>query len=335
MAKETINNKASGETGGTARTKLNAMFTELYAYMASSTSAIALKLTKKTVPISAGSNKTKVSYDADGLITSGTDATTADIADSADKRYCTDAQKVVIGNTTNTNSGDNAVNSLYSGLLSMATGFIKGRVSVGSGVPEDLTPTQVRTLINVADGSTANTKASIGDINTGTDDTKFLTSLAAEGSRLVKGPSSALAREQLCCFNSTNVNLIKESKIYRVDDNYGVGSINPLSLFEVGGSFGLKSRILDGSDTLDATDCIVICSVNSITVSLPEASTCTGRVYIIKGNKDTTTRTDEITISAFGSEKIDEGLEYTLASAYACVTIYATTSGWIILSEKI
>jgi hypothetical protein len=31
---------------------------------------------------------------------------TADIADSTDKRYCTDAQKVVIGNTSGTNSGD-------------------------------------------------------------------------------------------------------------------------------------------------------------------------------------------------------------------------------------
>ena len=33
-------------------------------------------------------------------------ATTADIADSADKRYCTDAQKTVIGNTSGSNTGD-------------------------------------------------------------------------------------------------------------------------------------------------------------------------------------------------------------------------------------
>jgi hypothetical protein len=32
--------------------------------------------------------------------------TTADVADSADKRYCTDAQKTVIGNTSGTNTGD-------------------------------------------------------------------------------------------------------------------------------------------------------------------------------------------------------------------------------------
>jgi hypothetical protein len=53
-----------------------------------------------------GATKTKITYDADGLVTSGTDATTADIADSSNKRYCTDAEKTVIGNTSNTNTGD-------------------------------------------------------------------------------------------------------------------------------------------------------------------------------------------------------------------------------------
>lgn len=63
-----------------------------------------------------GATKTKVTYDSKGLVTAGADATTADIADSSNKRYVTDAQLVVIGNTSGTNSGDNAVNSLYSGL---------------------------------------------------------------------------------------------------------------------------------------------------------------------------------------------------------------------------
>ena len=50
--------------------------------------------------------KTKITYDAKGLVTSGADATTSDIADSTNKRYCTDAEKTVIGNTSNTNTGD-------------------------------------------------------------------------------------------------------------------------------------------------------------------------------------------------------------------------------------
>jgi len=59
-----------------------------------------------------GATKTKVTYDAKGLVTAGADATTADIADSSDKRYVTDAQLVVIGNTSGTNTGDQSLAGL-------------------------------------------------------------------------------------------------------------------------------------------------------------------------------------------------------------------------------
>lgn len=49
----------------------------------------------KNTAITAGT-KTKITYDAKGLVTAGTDATTADIADSSDKRYVTDAQRANI-----------------------------------------------------------------------------------------------------------------------------------------------------------------------------------------------------------------------------------------------
>lgn len=58
-----------------------------------------------------GATKTKITYDSKGLVTAGTDATTADISDSSNKRYVTDANLVVIGNTSGTNTGDNAANT--------------------------------------------------------------------------------------------------------------------------------------------------------------------------------------------------------------------------------
>jgi len=63
-----------------------------------------------------GATKTKITYDEKGLVTAGADATTADIADSSNKRYVTDANLTVIQNTSGTNTGDNATNSQYSGL---------------------------------------------------------------------------------------------------------------------------------------------------------------------------------------------------------------------------
>jgi len=68
-----------------------------------------------------GATKTKITYDAKGLVTAGADATTADIADSVNKRYVTDANLTTIGNQSGTNTGDNATNSQYSGLISNAT----------------------------------------------------------------------------------------------------------------------------------------------------------------------------------------------------------------------
>ena len=60
--------------------------------------------------------KTKITYDTKGLVTNGADATTADIADTLNKRYITDAQLTVVSNTSGTNTGDNATNTQYSGL---------------------------------------------------------------------------------------------------------------------------------------------------------------------------------------------------------------------------
>ena len=60
--------------------------------------------------------KTKITYDTKGLVTVGADATTADIADSSDKRYVTDAQLVVIGNTSGANTGDETSSSIVAAL---------------------------------------------------------------------------------------------------------------------------------------------------------------------------------------------------------------------------
>lgn len=59
-----------------------------------------------------GATKTKITYDTKGLVTAGTDATTVDIADSTDKRYVTDAQLVVLGNTSGTNTGDQSASGV-------------------------------------------------------------------------------------------------------------------------------------------------------------------------------------------------------------------------------
>lgn len=78
-----------------------------------------------------GATKTKITYDSKGLVTSGSDATTADIADSTNKRYVTDAQLTVIGNTSGTNTGDQFTSTTASRLI--------GRGSASAGAAQEIT----------------------------------------------------------------------------------------------------------------------------------------------------------------------------------------------------
>jgi hypothetical protein len=65
----------------------------------------------------AANTKTKITFDTKGLITSGADATTADIAPSTDRNYVTDAQKSgVLSNTIGINTGDETTSSIKSKL---------------------------------------------------------------------------------------------------------------------------------------------------------------------------------------------------------------------------
>ena len=67
-------------------------------------------------------------------------------------------------------------------LADLATGTILGRTSAGAGSPEALTPAQVRTMLNVSDGATANaTDAALRDraTHTGTQAATTITGLAS------------------------------------------------------------------------------------------------------------------------------------------------------------
>jgi len=118
--------------------------------------------------------KTKITYDTKGLVTVGADATTADIADSSNARYCTDAQKTVIGNTSGTNSGDEVAGQ-----------------TIGFTITKGTTP---KTLTVALDASVAGTntgdqsvpvKAIASEVDTGTDDAKFVTALSISSSHNV------------------------------------------------------------------------------------------------------------------------------------------------------
>lgn len=95
------------DTLGALATATYPSLTEL-SYVKGVTSAIQTQLDGKVDENSAitGATKTKITYDAKGLVTAGADATTADISDSSNKRYVTDADLTKLSNLSGTNTGD-------------------------------------------------------------------------------------------------------------------------------------------------------------------------------------------------------------------------------------
>lgn len=76
-------------------------------------------------------------------------------------------------------------------LANMATATIKGRTTAGTGDPEDLNAVQVRTILNVADGATANeTDANLKDRanHTGSQATSTVTGLDAALAKALYAP---------------------------------------------------------------------------------------------------------------------------------------------------
>jgi len=175
---------------------------------------------------------------------------------STEKSAITHTNRSSLDLVSGTNTGDNAVNSNYSGLVTnathtgdvtgstvltignakvtndkmanMAVNTIKGRITASTGVPEDLTAANVRTIINVADGAnnyslptasttvlggvkvdgttvtiangvissagggTSLTKATGTEINTGTDDDKYVTCKSIEDSYLIESSNNTI-----------------------------------------------------------------------------------------------------------------------------------------------
>lgn len=120
--------------------------------------------------------KTKITYDAKGLVLAGADATTADIAASTNKNYVTDVQSAVLSNTSGVNTGDQTI-ILTGDVAGRGTGSFTTTVNTIGGVSSS-TISNFDTRINATTASiTANT-TSINTLNTNVaSNTSSITSL--------------------------------------------------------------------------------------------------------------------------------------------------------------
>lgn len=78
--------------------------------------------------------------------------------------------------------------------------------------------------------------------------------------------------------------------------------------------------------TIDNLDCVINCTANTFTVTLPTAVGVEGQYYVIKNSG-----TGIVTIDGNASETIDGRLNFVLATQYESITVVSNGANWVIV----
>lgn len=113
-------------------------------------------------------------------------------------------------------------------------------------------------------------------------------------------------------------------------DHVGISTNDPLSVFDVLGSFGANLTALSSATTLDDTHHVVVCDASggAFTVTLPAASGITRRIYHIK---KTDSSANAVTVDGNAAETIDGGATATISTQFESIMIICDGSNWHIL----
>jgi hypothetical protein len=205
-----------------------------------------------------GATKTKITYDAKGLVTAGADATTADIADSTDARYVTDAQLTVIGNTSGTNTGDQDLSGKQDVLVSGTNiKTINSTSLLGSGnidTPNTTYTAGTGLQLTGTEFSSTITQATRDSLGLDTDDTVTFANLSGTntGDQTITNSSDATSHTVTLSASGGSVQLIEGSNITLTTG--GTGSAGTVTIAATGGGGFTDFDISDGTNTQTIED---------------------------------------------------------------------------------
>lgn len=114
----------------------------------------------------------------------------------------------------------------------------------------------------------------------------------------------------------------------------GIGTTSPNSTLDIRGSLALNYRSFSSSTTATTTDnTLIYTGTTAATITLPDAGTCTGRVYSIK-NASTTNPLPVLTIATSSSQTIDAGTSWLLNDAREMILVISNGSNWDIAGSE-
>jgi len=116
---------------------------------------------------------------------------------------------------------------------------------------------------------------------------------------------------------------------YNTDGFLGIKQSSPTSTLHVTGSRATAVTTTSGTLSLDSTHSVILAN-NTLTATLPDATTCTGRIYYLKLIAASVT----LTIATTSSQTIDgSATSKTISTRYKGFQVVSDGSNWHILSE--
>jgi hypothetical protein len=114
--------------------------------------------------------------------------------------------------------------------------------------------------------------------------------------------------------------------------NVGIGTTTPASTLEVNGSVATAITTKTTTYTATASDHTIVCNnAGAITINLPAAAGCSGRIYVIKKISGAALN---VTIDPNAAETIDGAATRLLVTQYESVMIQSDGTSWFILSKN-
>ena len=115
----------------------------------------------------------------------------------------------------------------------------------------------------------------------------------------------------------------------------GIGTVSPNSMLDLRGSFAPIYRSFTGATTLSASDYTVVFNGTSAgTATLPDASTCPGRIYCIK-NFSATSPTPVLTVTTVSSQQIDGSASRVLDEPNETIDLISDGTNWEVFNQDI